>query len=205
MCAVDWSAIADWISAIATAITAVLAAMALTSWRAQLSGTAKHAAASELEVAARALRYAFYEARSPLYAAWEFPASYHERRLGETPSNDLKANEYDYVYRNRRKELWPHLRTLVLLRPKAGSVLGDEIAKTAEDLARKARELTFLMDEHVAQLRAGDALVRRWTDQDFVMRVKQSVTASESHNDPLSTEFEAVFKKLIELVSHQIR
>jgi hypothetical protein len=73
MCSIDWSAIANWISALATAVTAVFAWMAITSWRAQLRGASKHAASQEIAVAAGMLKYAFYDARSPMILVWEFP------------------------------------------------------------------------------------------------------------------------------------
>lgn len=192
----QWGTVPDWISAVATLGTLVIAWVALSSWREQLKGASVHAVAEELAVAARSLKYAFYGARSPMFWAGEFPESYSKRYENrEKPRHEI-AEEFRHAYANRWKTLWPHIELLATLRSKAGAVLGDEIAQLAEDLAKKARELRFMMDEDIEQKRVGPDVVKRWSDQEFHKRVRDSVVSHEAQ-DPLSKEFDAALDRLL--------
>lgn len=194
----QWGTVVDWLTFIATAATALAAWKALTSWKQQLEGQTRHSAALEVATAARALRYAFYDARSPMLFAGEFPESYRNRRMGERPSREEAAQEHAFLYRNRLKTLWQYISECAKLRPKAGTTLGDDCADALESLAKKARELEFIFEERVEQIRVGEELVAKWTDQDWVKRVNESVEVSGDRQDPLSQEFEAAMKNLFD-------
>lgn len=196
----DWGNVADWVGVGVSAVTLFLAWKALASWKAQLSGTKRHETAHEIALSARALRYAFYESRSPFISAWEFPDSYRERRHGETPTNADLAAEHAHVYRERLKVLWPYIQACAELRAKAGAVFGDDCAGALEALAKKAREFEFVVAEYVAQLRVGPEVVRQWTDQKWAERVRASISASGERDDPLSLEFEEKMKGLMKFV-----
>lgn len=201
MCQIDWGLVASVITALASVGVLVVAIIALRSWRNQLRGTAKHSVAQETATAARALKYAFYSARSPLIEPWEFPEDYWSPGGGvRARTNVEKANAFQYVYFGRKKELWPYLKSLIDLRPKCGAVLGEDVAKAIEELAKKARELQFFMDQQVDQMRAGEEIVRGWGDQDFIEKVKASVKVDGGRDDDFSIEFEEDLKELLELV-----
>jgi hypothetical protein len=199
-CAVDWGLIADWVAAIAAAGTLGVAVWAARSWREQLRGGSKHTVAQEVATAARALRYAFYGARSPLIEGWEFPESYWSRGPTSRKSNTEEAEAYRHVYHRRIKELWPTIRAVADLRARAGAVLGEETAKDLENLAKKARELDFFFEQDVDARRAGPEGVKQWTDQGFVERVRQSVVVHDPPDDRFSKEFEEMLRTLLERV-----
>lgn len=200
MCTVDWNLLANVVTAIASLATVVLALIALRSWRIQLHGSSKHAAAQQIAVAARMLSYAFYDARSPMIWAGEFPPEYYETGHQDR-TNALVSRAYQHVYGARWKELWPYVSALAKLRPLAGAVFDDSVAKAVEDLARKARELQFLQEQDIQHKRDGDELVGQYGDQNFVRRVRDSVQATKDSDDPLTMEFEAEMKKLLDLLS----
>jgi hypothetical protein len=195
-CEMQWGTIPDWLTFIATAATALVAWKALSSWKEALRGETQHRAAQEIAAAAKALQYAFYDARSPWLSADEFPESYRNRRHGEQPSREQDAEEHAFLYDNRLKALWPYILECAKLRPKAGITFGDECADALEDLAKKARELAFIARERVEQIRLGKDIVAGWTDQNWVKRVKDSIHASSDKTDPLSQEFEAALARL---------
>jgi len=204
MCVVDWGLIADWITALTGIAVLIVAIYGLRTWREQLQGTTRHATAHEVATAARALKYAFYAARSPMIDGWEFPETYWRRGVSASRSHDEEADAYQHVYQNRLKELWPYLRGLLDLRPKCGAVLGDDAAQGIHNLVAKARELQYYMQERVAELRAGPAVVAKWSDQAFVQKVRASVVVSTPPNDTYSHEFETALSSVLEqLKPHQ--
>jgi hypothetical protein len=177
MCEVDWGLVADWITALTSAGVLYIAYVALGTWRHEVRGSAKLAASHEIVAAARALRYAFYAARSPLVEGWEFPETSRARAPNETTAED-----YAHVFAARRRDMWPALRSVVDLRAKAGTVFGDAAADSVERLAKVARRLQFYMDEYVAIQRAGES-VKQWTDQEHVKLTKQVVWVHEQRDD----------------------
>jgi hypothetical protein len=199
-CAIDWGLIADWVAAMAAIGTLIVAIWAARSWREQLRGGSKHTVAQEVATAARALKYAFYGARSPLIEGWEFPESYWSRGPAARRTNTEEGEAYRHVYHRRMQELWPMIKAVADLRARAGVVLGEETAKDLEDLAKKARELDFFFQQDVEARRAGPEGVKQWTDQEFVKRVQQSVVVHDPPDDRFSKEFEALFETLLERV-----
>ena len=201
----DWGNFAEWVSAAAAVATFWVADIALMSWRNQLTGASKHKVALEIATAARALKYAFYGARSPLYESSEFPRWYLQQEPSRT--NDDEARAYGWLYQRRWRFLWPYLRQLAHLVPKAGAILGDETAGTAEKLVRHTRRLNFFMAQRVKQLRAGEAIVATWSDQKFVALVKSSVDTgtTDDHTDQFSREFEDNFNALLSLLNPHLR
>lgn len=192
----------DWISAATSLGTLIMAGYALTTWRGQLRGSTKHAIAQETATAARALRYAFYGARSRMIDGWEFPQPFTGL---SGAGNEQLGDAYAHVYGNRFKELWPHVRALADLRARCGEGLSDDVAKEVENLAMKARTLQFFMHEHVEQMRAGPEVVKMWTDQEFVKKVKSSVYADgDAPDDQYSREFEAQFQRLRRLLGQYL-
>lgn len=200
ICQINWGSLADWLSFLAAAATAFIALRALGSWKAQLAGQTRHAVAIEIETAARALRYAFYDARSPLLAAAEFSEPYRTRRMGEQPTREDKASEYAFVYHNRLRALSPYIHECAKLRPKAGMTFSDDCADALESLAKKARELDFIASEYVEQIRVGTEVVSMWSDQEWASRVKNCIQVRPEKNDPLSIEFEAAMQNLTRLL-----
>lgn len=69
----DWDPLAEWFTALAAVGALIVAIWAARSWQEQLRGGSKHTVAQEVAAAARALKYAFYVARSPLIEGWKFP------------------------------------------------------------------------------------------------------------------------------------
>jgi hypothetical protein len=201
---IDWKATADWITAVGTGATAVIALFALRAWRTQLRGSNKHAAAQDIEIAALNLRYALEDARAPFIWAGEFPREYYDIGPGQQRTAEQTALGYDHVYRNRWNDLWPHIRAFAKFRPRAGAVLGDAVADAVEALARKARELRFLQEEDVKYKSVGPQVVAGYGDQEFVKRVKASVLAGRTSKDPLSVEFADELRKLRALLKPYI-
>ena len=191
-CVIDWGLVADWLTVALSAVTLLLAYWALNAWRAQLHGTSRHAVAQEVSTTARALRYAYYDARSPLLEPWEFPEqSFWElNQLTEVE----QADAYWHVYQNRLKEMWPQMKALADCRAKAG-ILGDPVADAVEELAKTGRRLSFYMQDHTRVIRAGES-VAGWTDQVHVAKVK-GVLATRGTNEPISNEFEEAMKVLL--------
>lgn len=196
-CEIDWTLWPDWISALATAGTFGVAIWAAVSWRQQLRGGSKYVVSQDIATAARSLKYAFYGTRSPLIEGWEFPETYWQSGIGSKRSNSEEADAYRHVYHRRMKELWPSIKAVADMRSKAGAILGEEVARNVEDLAKKARELDFYFQQDVDQRRAGPEGVKQWTDQDFVTRVKKSVVAENPPDDKFSKEFEEIFDRLL--------
>jgi len=195
---VDWSAVADWANVSISFLTLVLGVFAVRMWRVQLRGGTKHQAAHEIAEAARMLRYAFYDARSPFFSAGEFPPSYRQRAMGTVATNDEQAAEYRHAFKNRLKELWVHLMKLANLRPRAGAAIGDPAANAVERLAKVARQLEFYMSERVEQYRVGPEIVAHWSDQAFVAKVNAGITADSEREDAYSREFEEAFTALLD-------
>jgi hypothetical protein len=196
----DWLT-PDWLSALTSVATLVVAVLALGTWREQLRGTASHATALDLATEVRALRNKFFEARSPLFEAWEFPSSYYEAPLPR--SSHQEAEAWRHVYGNRWKELWPQILKLADMRPRVGAVLGDAVAHRTENLARKARELRFWMDHSIEIYRAGEG-VAAWNDQAFVQRTRDSVVAGPDRDDTLSQEFTSIYNEIIEQLDEHL-
>lgn len=210
---VDWGSVPDWIEALAVVATAIIAVIALRTWRTPVHGTTRHNAAAEILEQARLFRYLFYDARNPMYWAGEFPPGYHEKKREEQNArqrygvdadlgSETEADGFAYVFNARWKLLEPQMLQLARLRARAGAVLSEDVAKAIEDLARKGRELDNYMREMVEQYRVGPGIVRQWSDQRWVERVKASVTVDDTTNpqDPYSLEFEEKFNALAALL-----
>jgi hypothetical protein len=188
---------AEWVAAAGSIVTAVIAGMALYSWRDQMRGTSRHAAAAEIAEAAQLIRYHFYGARNAFIDISEFPRGYSSQT---NPSNSAKADAYAHVFNNRYSLLGEQIVRLATLRAKAGALLSEESAAALEELARKGRELHNFYQERVEQLRVGPGTVSQWPDQNWVKRVKESVEVYPEHTDAYSLEFEAKFDALRKLI-----
>ena len=197
-----WGNVAEWFAGVGALITAAIAAAALRSWRSQLQTTTKHAAANEIAAAASLMRYHFYDARNPLYTTDEWPSWYYEKPEQERSRED-EAKAWAHIYNNRySKHLGPQVVEIAKLRAKALVLLGDDIAKGMTDLAKQARWLSLMFQERYNQIKAGPEIVKQWTNQEFVKRVKNSVTtdASENPDDDFSLAFEKAFANLLRLL-----
>lgn len=181
-----------------------VAIVALTTWQRQLKGTAVHKVAATLATEVKALSYAFFESRSPLYEGWEFPAEYHALPPGAARTDAQEADAWAHVYLNRWKALWPRVLRIAKLRAKIGAILGDDVADKAEQLARIARQLKFWMEHDVSQKRAGPEIVAHW-DQNFVQAVRRSVTLADgTRNDAYSQEFIQARESLLSLIRQHL-
>jgi hypothetical protein len=197
--AIEWGNVAEWVAGIAAVATALIAWMALRSWRDQMRGASRHAAAAQIAEAARLTKYHFYDARNPWYDAAEFPPAYHAAQPPR--SNTAEARGWAFLFERRYRLLNNQIMRLAKLRAKAGALLSEDSAEALEALARKARELHNFFQEKVAQIRAGPNIVSQWPDQQWVQRVNQSVEVNpEDHSDRYSLEFEAKFAKLMTLL-----
>lgn len=178
----------DFFTVMFQLIMSCTAIVALTTWQRQLKGTAAHGIAARLATEVKALSYAFFESRSPLYEGWEFPPEYYAV-TGRARTNDEEASAWEHVYTTRWKELWPRVLRLAKLRAKVGALLGDDVADAAETFARIAKQLKFWMEHDISQKRAGPEIVAHW-DQNFAARVRQSVSLTDgTRNDAYSREF----------------
>lgn len=196
----DLGSVAEWVTAFAAVWAALIGWQALGSWQHQLKGATKHTVAHEIATAARALRYAFYDARSPLIFAYEWPPDYFGRPIDYLQSNDQKAKDYTYTSNGRLKVLWPYILKLVELRPKAGATLGDPVADSVEALARKVQELQTYMSHQAEMLRQGGLRPSQWTDHD--KRTATAITVDlRSKSDEFSLEFEACLTDLMGLLA----
>jgi hypothetical protein len=65
----DLGNLAEWVAASSALATAVIAGLALSSWRKQV----RAAAAAAISEAAALARFHFYDARNPFYSGAEFP------------------------------------------------------------------------------------------------------------------------------------
>lgn len=190
---------ADVLTAVGTAILALTGVYATFTWRRNIRGATKHETATKVLEEARLFRYLFYDARSPLYLASEFPPWYHALK---DPSDTQISMAYACVYQNRWQPLSDQMIVLAKLRARAGALLGEQVATAIESLARKGRELHRFMEDRVDQYRDGE-LVKQRPDQDWIAHVKASVTAAadpKARDDRYSKEFDAEFSKLEQLV-----
>lgn len=195
MCDMEMGNFAEWVAAAAAVATAVIAAVALSTWRDQMRGTSRHAAAAEIAEAAQLLKYHFYEARSAWVDAGEFPAGYS---TGGTPTQEAEA--WAYVLQNRYDLLKPQILRLATLRAKAGALLSEETAEALGALARKASELHNFFRHRIEQIRVGPNIVSMW-DQQWVQKVNYSWQLGlQGQTDPYSLEFDQKFEALMKLV-----
>jgi hypothetical protein len=189
---------AEWLGGIGAVATAVIAWIALRSWRDQVRGQSSHAAAAEIAEAARLLKYHFYDARNPFWSATEFPPAY---RTAPTPRpNPIEVMGWGHVFTNRFQLLNGQILRLATLRAKAGALLSEESADALEALARKARELENFFRERLEQIRVGPHIVSQWPDQKWVQLVNQSFECSSERNDAYSLELEERYRNLKGLV-----
>lgn len=196
---VNW---ADAMTAIGTAVTAIVAIYAAATWQRNMREATRHETAANVLEQARLFRYLFYDARNPLYLEGEFPADYHSVP-SEQRNDALKARAWAHVYENRWKLLEPQMLKLATVRARAGAVLGDDVAEAIEQLAKKGRQLQGYFQNRVEQIREGDELVALYPDQNWVKRVKRSVRANvepATRDDDYSKEFEEKFAALEQLV-----
>lgn len=194
---------AEGVSAIASVLTLLAAAWGLNLWRSQLRGTTKHGVAIEAATAALDLSTAFFDARAPLYMAWEFPDEYNAMTpSNRTPHDEAKA--WAHVYQNRWKPLHERLVAVARLRAKVGAVLSKEIADELEKLAHTAGKLNFWWGEDLDQRRAGRAVVRQWMDQEMVKATPDYVTVGPERDDKFSKEFHGVLDPLLEKLKEYI-
>jgi hypothetical protein len=105
---IELGSIPDWIAAIGSIATAVVAWWAFLAWRTQLRGASKHAAAAEIAESAQLLRYHFYDARSSLIFAGEFPESYHTAGARACLQTSQRSSEDSAPKSNQF--LWWHFR-----------------------------------------------------------------------------------------------
>jgi hypothetical protein len=177
-----------------------VAIAALETWRRQLKGTTAHAAAVKVASEAKTLSNLFFEARSPMFKAWEFPASYYAEEP-DAHSDDDEADAIKHVYNNRLQHVWPHIIKLAQMRGEIGAVLGDDVADAAEKLARIAEQLKSWMERDVELHRAGNDFVDRIHDKAYVARVRSSVVMEDNTpTDPFSLEFIRARDALLALV-----
>jgi hypothetical protein len=151
ICSPGWT---DCVTALGTAVTAIVAVYAAVTWQRNLRQATKHETAANVLEQARLFRYLFYDARNPLYQGGEFPPDYYAKSDRDR-TNAEQARAWTFVFRNRWKLLEPQVLALAKLRARAGAVLGDNIAQAIEDLAKSGRELHLLMEHRVEQIREG--------------------------------------------------
>lgn len=188
--------VADWITALGTAATGIVAWWAFLSWRKPLRNASKHAAAEEIAEAVRLLWHHFYDARSPWIAAGEFPRDYYEKDR-RSRSNQDEAHAFAHVYNERWKILWPHIHRIATLRARAGALLDDEVERNLECLAKCADMLHHEFQWAVEFKRDGEELVAQIPDQAWVKRVKAAVeVVRDKRDDPYSKEFEREYAKV---------
>jgi hypothetical protein len=197
----DFGTVPEWLDAVGTIATAVIAFIALRSWRGQLQGSSKHAVAVEALEQARLLRYVFYDARNVRQDPWEFPHVYLTRT---NPTNDEKAEAYTQLYRARWRLIEPQIEVLTRLRARVGALLGDDVAAAMEKLIRTARELERYFNLHIMQINPGEKVTVQLRDQATVERIRSSVSAPDNHSDSYSVEFEAAFSNLQALLKHYV-
>jgi hypothetical protein len=189
---------AEWVAAVGSIATAIIAGMALYSWRDQMRGASRHVAAAEIAEAARLMKYHFYDARNAFFDIAEFPPTYRTQ-----PSPRSNADEFTgwaHVFENRYSLLSAQIMRLANLRAKAGALLSEESAEALEAVARKGRELHGFFQERLEQIRVGPNIVSQWPDQNWVKRVKESFEVYPEHADAYSLEFEAKFDALRKLI-----
>jgi hypothetical protein len=200
VCDVDWALVREWVGTVAEVATAVIALVALLTWRRNLLGATKFRVAHEVLEEARLLRYFFYDARNPLIDPSEFPPGYHNVVPNERTSVQQAAG-YARVYNRRYKMVRRQILVVARLRARAGALFGDDLPKRMEELARKAGSLRTFMQEYVAQIRAGENIAAQWSNQDWNARVRESVKVDpDNHTDPFSLEFEQKFQAVEDLL-----
>jgi hypothetical protein len=194
MCEIDWALVREWVGTVAEVATAMIALVALLTWRRNLRGATKFRVAHKVLEEARLLRYFFYDARNPFIDPGEFPPGYHNVVPNERTSAQ-EADGYAYVYTRRYKMVRRQILIVARLRARAGALFGDDLPKRMEELARRAGALRTLMQEYVAQIRAGENIAAQWPNQDWNARVRESVTVDpDNHTDRFSREFEEKFE-----------
>jgi hypothetical protein len=201
MCEIDWAAISGWISAVGELATAVIALIALLTWRRNLRGTAKFRVAHKVLEEARLLRYFFYDARSPWVDRGEFPPG-----TGDIPNNQrhdaLNARVFAHAYNRRYKMVRRQILVVARLRARAGAVFGDELANKMEELVRVAGRLHTYFQEYVVMIREGREVLATRVDQDWQATVRAAVKVDPEHRtDPYSLEFEQKLKAIDDLLA----
>jgi hypothetical protein len=196
--------LAEWITAIVAAATAVIAGQALYSWRDQMFGNSANLIAIEIASEAGLTRDAFFKARSQPYYLEEFPSD----KRGVSPGDVFEAQTF--ANNNRWKVLETQISRLERLHPRGTAILGDEVGDAITRMAQKARELESLFNRIYTSTMMG----ARWLeltskeDQDRVANVIFMMDGKRpnEHTDSYSLELKAEFKALMRLLRrHLIR
>lgn len=153
------SAVADSVTAVAAAGTALVAYLGLTTWRDQLEGRTHYDLARRMLKKTYRLREAVRAARSPMILGGEMAAAVDEEGVGEEGNRGLAADDDEAVaavYDQRWKrvaDVRSDLETDVF---EAEALWGtEETDEALQPLRDFLGTLFALMSEHVMRLRGG--------------------------------------------------
>jgi len=148
LCTVDWLAVVgvtkDVVVAIAAIVTATVACIGISKWRAEESGKADFDLARRLGTAVYRFRDAMAAARHPFIAAGEFPE-------GKPPGKGKDgADAYAHVFNQRFQNVQQSVTDLRALRNEGEALWGTEIAEKLDELLRHAIVLHVAMSAVVS-------------------------------------------------------
>lgn len=195
MCAIDWSLTANVVAALSALGTLIVAIIALLAWR----WPSQSAIAHDIEVTARDLREAFYEARVPIIEAGEWPDGYLAEDSIRKLSTGEQGDAFWHVYQNRLRYMKPFQEALAKIRGKAGAAFGDKVVAAIVDVALASRRLESHMRNDAKRRSEGEESEQLWGDQEYLREVKENtlIAFRGPRDDRLSRDFERAFSELL--------
>jgi len=171
LCAVDWPAVVgvakDVVVAIAAIVTATVACIGISKWRAEESGKADFDLARRLGTAVYRFRDAIAAARRPLVAAGEFPDGV------PSAADKSEAEAYAHVFNQRFRDVQTSGTDLLALRNEAEALWGKDILSKLEALLRHGSTLHLAMEAYVSDKASHGADFRHSTE--FGKRIRAEV------------------------------
>jgi hypothetical protein len=142
-----WAVITTLIQTISAVAVAVIAGLALGTWRKQLKGQTRFDAATRLSITSHRLAQTFHGARNRFIHWNELPTDYNNNRPNEGSVDDDKR-AYRAACNARWRPVGECYATIEGLLPEVRALLPDEVADTTERLLGCARQRYFWMGEY---------------------------------------------------------
>lgn len=205
-CTVDWLAVVgvvkDVVVAIAAIVTATVAWVGVSKWRAEEAGKADFDLARRLGTVVYRFRDAIASARRPFIAAGEFPE-------GAPPgTGKSEADAYAHVFNQRFQDVRRSGTDLLALRNEAEALWGKEIVVKLDGLLRHGSSLHAAMEADISDKASHGADFRHAVE--FGQRIRAEVfdTGHKLNSDGTRgepNEFTTKIERDVESVASYLR
>lgn len=206
LCAVDWLAVVgvakDVVVAIAAIVTATVAWVGVSKWRAEEAGKADFDLARRLGTVMYRFRDAIAAARRPLITAGEFPEGQRP------PAEKDEADAYAHVYNRRFQDVRSSGTDLLALRNEAEALWGKEVVAKLDELLRHGSTLHAAMEADVSDKASHGADFRHAVEFGQRMRAEVFDTGHKLNSDGTKgcpNEFTTMIEKDVETVAAYLR